>query len=157
MQVTLTPATPGELRLIAKCLFDIADLSAPTHQPSDEQAQPDSEKPKARRTKQLTAKEAEAALFNIAAKDKVEGEPESAGTAPGVGESTKAPADAPASDEPTTEPVTHDTIRALFGKITDPEQRNRVVKGIKALGAAAIKDIPKDKLDEAYKLVTANA
>jgi len=145
MQVTLTPATPGELRLIAKCLLDIADLSAPTPQPSDEQAQPDSEKPKARRTKQPTAK------------DKVEGEPESAGTAPGVGESTKAPADAPASDEPTTEPVTHDTIRALFGKITDPEQRNRVVKGIKALGAAAIKDIPKDKLDEAYKLVTANA
>lgn len=167
MQVNMIPETPEEIRFVANCLLGFADLreaanadtpaqpiQAPVADKKPRRAAATKPEPEAQtQTKGLPAHEAEAALFNVAAKDgekKVEADKgeASAGTAPEADESGKPQADAPASD------ITHDTLRTAFGAITDAAKRAAVVEGIKKMGFNGIKAITPDRFAEAYALMT---
>lgn len=161
MQVNLIPENPEEIRFVANCLLGLADLREAAGPAEVQQAAAPVADKKPRRgaaaekkadpvaeIKQLTAAEAEKALFNTAAKDEPAGEA-SAGTAPAAEESGKPQADAPAGDE-----VTHDMLRQAFGAIADAAKRAEVIKGIEKLGFTSIKGITgADKLAAAYKLM----
>lgn len=152
MQVNMIPETPEEIRFVANCLLGFADLReaaepvlpAPTPAATDKKprraAAEKKAEPAPEPVKQLTAAEAEQALFNAAAKDPVPGE------SPAAEESGKPPA----TD---AKPVTHDMLREAFGAITDPTKRAEVIKGIEKMGFSSIKGISEDKLAEAYALM----
>jgi len=150
MQINIIPETPEEIRYVSQCLLGLADIRE-----ADTPAVPSVPENKPSRAtkggkKQLTASEAEAALFNAASRDKApepDPTPGSAGTAPAPEESGKAADSAPA------EGLTHDVLREAFGNITDPGKREKVISGISKMGYNSIKALPTERLAEAYALM----
>lgn len=149
MQVTLNPSTPAEVRLLAAFMQDLADhmentspvvLATAAPEPQTEVVQ--EEKPKRSRK----AKEEPAA-----AATPTEPETQSATTAEAPtesGSSEAAPVEVPAG-------LDHDKLRTLFGELANAGKRQEGINAVTELGFKSIKDIPSEKLADAWKAMQA--
>lgn len=144
MQVTLNPSTPAEVRLVAAFMQDLADymegaaeaVIAETVAPAPLQE----DKPK--RSRKQPKEDPPAPT---------EQETPSATTAETPAESgseAPAPADIP-------ENLDHDALRVLFGELTNAGKRQEGIAAVTKLGFKSIKDIPDDKLADAWTAMKA--
>lgn len=140
MQVTLNPSTPAEVRLVAAFMQDLADYmegAAEAVAPAPLQQE---EKPK--RSRKQPKEDPPAHM---------EQETPSATTAETPAESgseAPAPADIP-------ENLDHDALRVLFGELTNAGKRQEGIAAVTNLGFKSIKDIPDDKLADAWTAMKA--
>lgn len=179
MQVTLNPSSAEEVRLIAAFMNDLADLQELETEKfqakffgkgipellKEQNAAPAPAVEEAPVKKSRSKKPTES--VSVAAEQKTS-EP----TSTGADESGDAPTASPseeAGNEPATtaetvvesgssetaEPVTHDTLRKLYGDLVTAGKRDEVVKAVKSFGINAIKDIPADKLEEVHAAMLA--
>lgn len=148
MQVTLNPNTPAEVRLIAAFMQDLADhlegtsaeVIAPAVAPAPQRDTSQDDKPAKRTRKQkeepTTPTEPETQSANTAE------------TPAESGSKDPAPADLP-------ENLDHDALRNLFGELTNAGKRQEGINAVTQLGYKAIKDIPEDKLADAWTAMKA--
>lgn len=178
MQVTLTPDSPAEKRLVAAFMNDLADLQelqreqlhealnacrsqvvaiGGTEEAAEQQTQP--EKPK--RTSRAKKEEPSA----TGAETPVESGSSSAPAETAQGEAGNASAptvteEAPGSAaETTSSPATpahsHDDLRKLFAGLNQAGKGDAAIAALGKLGHTNIKGIPAEKLDEAYDVMAA--
>lgn len=133
MQVTLNPGNPAEVRLIAAFMQDLADLmeGTPIQPPvsNDVVVTPSG------------AAEVTAPKRTRAKKEAPAPEPETAPAATGNESATTA--ETPAE---TAEPVTHDTLRLLYGQLVAANKRDAAAVAIKSFHVKAIKELKPEDL-----------
>lgn len=145
MKVEYTPLTAAEKRLVAAFMNDLADLQdlqVPGTQPAVEET---AVEPPKKTTRRKTAEPAQ----TVAEPETTAAEPETTAEAVTQPATTAETAVESGSSE-TAEPVTHDTIRVLYGKLVAAGKRDPAVVAVRKLGAKSIKDIPDDKLGEIH-------
>ena len=185
MQVTLNPSSAAEVRLIAAFMNDLADLleleteklatrfrnctlgsafGTATPAAAEEAAPTPAEevtvkKSRAKKTPPATtvAEPEESTLETKVADASTATEPDTSCSEEEPGNEPAATAETPVeSGSPeTAEPVTHDTLRKLYGDLVTAGKRDEVVKAVKSFGVNAIKDIPADKLYEVHAAMLA--
>ena len=150
MQITLNPSTPAEVRLLAAFMQGLADHlentpSATTDTTPVSEPETAPEKPKRSRK---AKEEAEV--------PPTEPKTPSATSAETPAESgTKDPA--PAEERGTEVPdgLDHDKLRVLFGELSNAGKRQEGIDAVTSLGFKSIKDIPNEKLADAWKAMKA--
>jgi len=142
MQVTLNPGNPAEVRLIAAFMQDLADLMegaspiqppvsnafvAPGCEHFEGQQEPAPAPKRTRAKKEVPAPEPEPA-------------------AAGNESATTAETPAESGSPETAEPVTHDTLRLLYGQLVADNKRDAAAAAIKAFNVKAIKELKPEDL-----------
>lgn len=143
MQVTLNPGNPAEVRLIAAFMQDLADLMEGTGaiQP------PVSNDVVAT---QSGAAEVTAPKRTRAKKEAPAPEPETVPVAAGNESATTAETPAESGSPETAEPVTHDTLRLLYGQLVAANKRDAAAAAIKSFHVKAIKELKPEDLDAVH-------
>lgn len=136
MQVTLNPGNPAEVRLIAAFMQDLADLmegASPIQPPVVTTTEAVVAAPKKTRAKKETPEQV------------VEASAEA-----GNESATTAETQAESGSSETAEPVTHDTLRVLYGQLVADNKRDAAVAVIKAFKVKAIKELKPEDLDTCH-------
>ncbi len=142
MQVTLNPGNPAEVRLIAAFMQDLADLmeGTPIQPPiSNDVVVPPPEAAEVTAPKRTRAK-----------KEAPAPEPETIPAATGNESVTTAETPAESGSPETAEPVTHDTLRLIFGQLVAANKRDAAVAAIKSFNVKAIKELAPEDLDAVH-------
>lgn len=145
MQITLTPATPAEKRLLSAFINDWADLQQlemEDYQKRFENMMPPQVAP--------IADEAEVVQSPEKPK-RTRAKKEDPVVVPEENES------AAGSSETAQDAVTHDTLKLLYGQMVQAGKRDEVVRAVKSFGYSVIRDIPADKLEEVHAAMKAVA
>ena len=152
MQITLNPSTPAEVRLLAAFMQGLADhlentQQAPINVAVAPEPQPEAAPEKPKRSRK--------------AKEENDVPP----TEPGTQSATTAEAPAesgskdPAPVEETSSEIPgdldHDKLRVLFGELSNAGKRQEGINAVTNLGFKSIKDIPDEKLADAWKAMKA--
>lgn len=142
MQVTLNPGNPAEVRLIAAFMQDLADLmeGTPIQPPisNDVVVAPSG------------AAEVTAPKRTRAKKEAPAPEPETVPAATGNESATTAETPAESGSPETAEPVTHDTLRLLYGQLVAANKRDAAAAAIKSFHVKAIKELKPEDLDAVH-------
>lgn len=129
MQVTLNPGNPAEVRLIAAFMQDLADLmegTSPIQPPISNDVVV-----------------APSGAAEVTAPKRTRAKKEAPAPAP----ETPEPAETPAE---TAEPVTHDTLRLLYGQLVAANKRDAAAAAIKSFHVKAIKELKPEDLDAVH-------
>ena len=144
MQITLNPSTPAEVRLLAAFMQDLADHLENTQQaPVVVAATPEPEAAPEKPKRSRKTKEAEVPPT----------EPETPSVA-----TAEAPAESGSEDPAPVEEtgdLDHDKLRTLFGELANAGKRQEGIDAVTSLGFKSIKDIPNEKLADAWKAMKA--
>jgi hypothetical protein len=129
MQVTLNPGNPAEVRLIAAFMQDLADLmegTSPIQPPISNDVVV-----------------APSGAAEVTAPKRTRAKKEAPAPAPETPEPAETPAETP-------EPVTHDTLRLLYGQLVAANKRDAAAAAIKSFHVKAIKELKPEDLDAVH-------
>ncbi len=163
MEVKLYAESPAETRLLAAFLYDLAELQEierEKHRASWGSIG-GSLIPPAQGEAERVVQEAENAGRSQAAEEvpspskktrakKTESAPTAEPAAESGSTETAEPAAEEQPDEAKAEPITHDTLKMLFGELVQAGKRDATIAAVKSFGYDAIRSIPDDKLAEVH-------